>query len=252
MVQSKQTPINKLNTFLKVSSTDDESIWLSERKTLMKLIGILGVLLPFLLYFFLLITTDHTQVLESISHYFFTRSNPIFVIVVSLMAIFLMIYKYERPIDFYLSFFAGVAALMVLILPTDPIISSCQELCSDYVISYVNENEVRQWTHYISAAIFLAILNYMCFFLFTRSDKPKRKRSKQKRIRNSIYIVCGCFMTASLITILLGTIGLIDSDIYQKYNLTFWMESLAVVSFGFSWLVKGGFILKDKVLLEAN
>lgn len=247
-MQTNQTSIDKLNTYLKVCIKDDnQDIWLSERKTLMKLIGVLGILLPILLYVFLYFATGHTEVLESISHYFFTRANPIFVIVVSLMAIFLMIYKYEKPIDFYLSFFAGLAAIVVLILPTDPLVGSCKGVCSDHVMAYIRENDPRQWTHYISAAIFLGILNYMCFFLFTKSDKPKELRSQHKHYRNMIYYVCGSLMTAALVIILLGTIELIDSEVYQKYKLTFWMESLAVMAFGVSWLVKGGFILKDKV-----
>ena len=88
----------------------------------------------------------------------------------------------------------------------------------------------------------------MCLFLFTRSDKPKNKRTKQKRIRNRIYIFCGIVMTCALITVFLGLINVIPKDIYKNNHLTFWMETIAIEAFGFSWLVKGETLFRDKLI----
>jgi len=245
MTQKTQNIVSKVNAMLNVDLQNNKTLWLSERKTLMKLVGVLGMLLPILIYGFLRWSTGHVEVLESISHYYYTRSNPIFIIIISLLAIFLMIYKYEKPIDFYLSFFAGFAALIVLLLPTSSLIIKCDDFCNDYIMSFLEKNKFRVWTHYIAAAIFLGILNYMCFFLFTKTD-PSLVKTEMKIKRNNVYIFCGSVMTLALIVILLGTVNVIDPDFYIDNNLTFWMESLAVEAFGFSWLVKGGFILKDK------
>jgi hypothetical protein len=39
----------------------------------------------------------------------------------------------------------------------------------------------------------------------------------------------------------------INEDFYTKYDITFWMETIAVVAFGISWIIKGEMILKDKL-----
>ncbi|MBC7868032.1 MAG: hypothetical protein H7X88_10920, partial [Gloeobacteraceae cyanobacterium ES-bin-316] len=39
---------------------------------------------------------------------------------------------------------------------------------------------------------------------------------------------------------------LIDPVFYNKYALTFWMEAIAVWSFGISWLIKGKMMMKDE------
>ncbi len=246
MSANKNKLAYRVGEMLHVNLEDENTPWIDSSKTLMKLIGILGMLLPVLIYLFLYTSTGHTRVLHSISHYFYTRSNPIFIIVLSLMAIFLMIYKYKKPIDFYLSFFAGVAALLLLLFPTDSIADTCSDLCEGHTIAFINDDGFRVAFHYACAAIFLGILNYMCFFLFTRSDKPKVMRTLQKNKRNVIFYICGTLMTLSLLIIILGLFEVIPREIYYQNNLTFWMETLAVEAFGFSWLVKGEFILKDK------
>src|SRR5690349_20893941 len=88
---------------LDYSEKAKDDIWLFSQETLRKLVGILGILLPVLLYLFLLIDTGFTKPMESISHYYMTRACSVFVIVVSLLAIFLLVYKGKEPIDFYIS-----------------------------------------------------------------------------------------------------------------------------------------------------
>lgn len=263
MSQKQQNFSEKACEMLNVDLQDENKPWLTSIESLMKLIGVLGMALPILLWLFLLISTGRLEELESISHYFYTRSNPIFIIILSLMAIFLMIYKRDKPIDFFLSFFAGLCALIVVILPTDPIITNCSEFCinttcpnlnepcnsiefaDNYVMAYVEDNSIRQWIHYGAAAFFLVILNYMCYFLFTRTDETI-KMTKEKEKRNLVYYLCGGTMTFALLVIFAKLLNWIPAEWYYTNNVTFWMESVAVEAFGFSWLVKGGFILKDK------
>ena len=246
MAEYKKQEINKLNKLLNLTFTDDDSIWLTSGKTLRKLVGVLGMLLPLLLYVFLLIISKHVEVLDSISHYYFTRSNVIFIIVVSLMAVFLLIYKGKEPIEFYLSSLAGIAALLLLLFPTDSIIGKCEDFCNTVSISFVSDNPTRSIFHYVCAGIFLGSLAYMSLFVFTRYNVNDGKTEK-KRKRNIIYRVCGILMILALIVILFaGGLSLIPPDIYNQYNITFWMETLAIEAFGFSWIVKGKMILEDK------
>src|SRR5690242_193817 len=94
----------KVEEVLKLDYSKPEEIGLTQQKTLRKLVGVLGMLLPILLGAFLFFVDGHWEPLDSISHYYFTRSNGLFIIIVSLLAIFLMVYKGKDPIDFYISF----------------------------------------------------------------------------------------------------------------------------------------------------
>lgn len=251
---------SKLTRFLKVSFSKDENrILLTHQKALRQLIGVLGMLLPLLLWLFLLFDNGHSQPLESISHYYFTRSSGIFTIIVSLLAIFLLVYRGKEPVDFYLSFAAGIFALCLLLFPTDNLTSfNCNIPCGDqgsgfhdsFAIAVVKNSVFRPRFHYISAAIFLSCLAAMSLFLFTKSDKTKTSR---KKIRNGFYIFFGSVMVAAIAVIALRFANQDHwtrfNTFYNAHHLTFWLETAAVESFGISWLIKGEGVpmLRDRV-----
>ncbi len=54
-------------------------------------------------------------------------------------------------------------------------------------------------------------------------------------------------MVAAILVILFNFLGIISHTVFKTYYLTFWMETIAVESFGFSWLVKAEVFLKDNV-----
>ena len=88
----------------------------------------------------------------------------------------------------------------------------------------------------------------MSLCLFTKSDKPKKERTKEKHTRNLIYKVCGILIIFSLLVMVAGFKEVIISEkFYETYHLTFWMETLAVECFGIAWLIKGETLFKDKV-----
>lgn len=237
---------NKPATILGVKITNKgDQAGLMKQRSLRRLVGILGILLPVLLYLFLLFGYGHQQVLPSISHYFYTRASICFIIVVSTLAIFLLTYKDDDPIDFYLSSAAGVFALCVLLFPTDNLVEKCGNENFPYIITYLPDIPARKIFHFISAAIFLGCLDAMSFFLFTKSNEPKSKRGWKKIWRNRIYRVCSLFMTLALLVAFLGFLKVIPPAFYDEHNLTFWMEAVAIEAFGISWLVKGETILTD-------
>ena len=237
-----------MSLFPKIDYADTDNVLLVQQNTLRKLVGVLGVLLPLLLYVFLFIDTHYGKPLESISHYYFTRVCGIFVITVSLLAVFLIVYKGKEKIDFYLSTIAGVFALVLILFPTNNI--SKNEESAQYVVTILRESRFRFWLHYAAAGIFFLCLAAMSLFLFTKSNKPKELRTKQKNIRNVIYIICGIAMLVAIVTIFAGLVGIIDSPFYFSNHLTFWMETLAVESFGFAWLVKAEVFFKDKFFIK--
>ncbi|OOG76990.1 hypothetical protein [Flavobacterium sp. A45] len=242
MNKSKQS---NLNTFLKVDYKEDNSIWLTNSLTLRKIIGVLGMAMPLLLYAFLYFDNGMQHPLESISHYYYTRVSGIFVIILSLLAIFLIVYKGKEPVDFYISLFAGFFALLVVLFPTNNITEICGDLDKKYAITILPNSDFRVYFHYTAAALFFLCLSYMSFFLFTKSDKSPSKRGKNKIIRNRIYRTCGVLMLMALITLLVGSLKIIPPSYFKAFPLTFWMETIAIESFGFAWLIKGNTLFKD-------
>src|ERR1017187_862689 len=204
----------KVNKFLKLDYSEKNKIWLSDQNTLRKLVGILGMLLPVLLFIFLFIDTNYSSPLESISHYYFTRACSVFVIIVSLLAIFLLVYKGEEPIDFYISSVAGIFALCLLLFPTNNISNICGDLSKKYSVTILKISEFRGIFHYTAAGIFLSCLAYMSIFLFTKSDKPVGKRTIKKKLRNKIYRTCGIIMVLAILVIFAGFLKLIHDEFY--------------------------------------
>ena len=225
---------------------ENQDIWLQSNVTLRKFIGILGMLLPFLLWFFLWIESGEVEVLRSISHYYYTRLDGVFIISISSLALFLIFYTGYKTIDFILSFIAGIAAFILLIFPTDSFIDFYPNPEFSFSNTVLPQNALREWLHFGAAGVFIFILAIMSIFLFTRSDKSKQQRGLRKIWRNRIYRICGFGMLLAISVIALKALGLIDLDFYKNHKLTFWMEVVALELFGISWLVKAETFLKDR------
>lgn len=227
--------------------SDDNKIWLQSSLTLRKTVGAIGILLPLLLYFILYFSSAYIKPLPSISHYFFTKSGTAFVCTLSLLGVFLIIYKGKEKIDLVMSLIAGIAALFIAFFPTDNLTTICCDHSKFYATTIISVSKTREIIHYVAAASFFLSLAYMSFFLFTKSNLPPHLRSQNKKLRNKLYRICAILMVLSIITILLwGFLEIFPKDIYEKYQLTFWLEVIAIESFGFSWLVKGETLFKDE------
>ncbi|MFT4611796.1 MAG: hypothetical protein ACJA1H_000848 [Glaciecola sp.] len=244
-----QNPISKkVNNMINLDYKKEDDIWLQNSKTLRKLIGILGMALPILLIIITFLFFDLTRPIESISHYYYTRAGSIFTVILSVIAIFLIVYSGKESKDFYISTLAGVFALFVVFFPTENLSETCCDTLKAYSVTFINGNAstgFRETFHLVSAALFLLLLAYMSYFMFTKSNKPKGQRGEKKVIRNRVFRVCAGLIVVSLIIILLGFTGVINEDIYNGNQLTFWMETVAVESFGFAWLVKGEAMFSD-------
>ena len=234
----------RVNNALGLDYKNDDAIWIKKGKTVRRLIGILGMALPLLLYVIVASTTCVKTPLESISHYYYTNAGAVFTVILSFIAIFLIVYSGLKSTDFYVSTFAGVFAMFVVLFPTGTLV----EVCSGVNIVDVPISEIRAGFHIISAGIFISLLAYMSLCLFTKSDRPKKERTKEKHTRNLIYKVCGVLIIFSLLVMVAGFKEVIISEnFYETYHLTFWMETLAVECFGIAWLIKGETLFKDKV-----
>lgn len=169
------------NTFLNVDFTNDNTIWLTNSLTLRKIIGILGMAMPLLLFGFLYLDNGLEYPLDSISHYYYTRVSSVFVIILTLLAIFLIVYKGKDPADFYISLLAGIFAFLVILFPSTNLSQKCCDPNIKYAVTYLEPDTFRKNLHYTAAALFFICLSVMSLFIFTKSDKtPKKKRLKEK------------------------------------------------------------------------
>jgi hypothetical protein len=100
--------------------------------------------------------------------------------------------------------------------------------------------------HLISAALFFLTLAYFSLRLFTKTD-PKVAPTPRKLNRNLVYLVCGYTIVAAIT--LIAVYKVLPNNIEMRLaelKPVFWLESIAVVAFGISWLTKGEAILKDQ------
>lgn len=194
--------------------------------TLRKTIGFLAFLLAPALVFGSFIL-DHTKYIQvSMSAYYHTGVRNLLVGVVCGISLFLFCYHGYKWYDSLLSKLAGLFALGIAFFPTSPT---------------NDKSDIISILHYVTSGIFLLILAFMSFFLFTKS---KGEMTEKKKQRNVVYRVCGIVIFVSIA--LIPVAGL--DGIWEKVKFlkpTFTLETIALIAFGISWLTKGEAILGD-------
>jgi len=79
-------------------------------------------------------------------------------------------------------------------------------------------------------------------FCFTKSDKPRRMQTREKKRRNRTYSVLGTLMVASLSLFILHHFNVTG----EGFAVVFWAEALMLTFGGAACLIKGGFALGDR------
>jgi len=213
--------------------------------TLRKAIGWLGLLLPFVLIFGNALANalyDYEYgcsiFKSSVSHYYYTRMGEVFVGTIFAFALFLFCYKGPEKIDSRLSNIAGLFALGIALFPT-----SSEEAITCNLRNYTSSETIGN-IHFACAALFFLTLAHMSFWIFTKSGPIK---TPQKIKRNFIYRTCALVMVGTLAIIAVYVLWIRDANAsLENYYPIFWLEAIALVAFGFSWLIKGEFMLKDE------
>jgi hypothetical protein len=227
--------------------------------TLRKAVGFIGIALPFVMVIGENVrdwlapgaSPIGRQIIElSLSAYFHTGMRDVFVGSLCAIGVFLLCYKgYERRDDLVAGA-AGACALLVALFPTAEQSREAGDTgvrAPDSVTFFSGPNApdpaVVGWIHFGSAALLFALLAYMSFFLFTRSDKPSPTERKIRR--NHVYRICGVVILTCIVAIAVGKL-FFDAGFERTTRFVFWFEAIAVVVFGISWLTKGEMILKDR------
>lgn len=198
---------------------------------LRRAIGILALCLPFALVIGKTLL-ECPGIEPSISDYYYTVMRNVFVGTLCAIGVFLLSYRgYERA-DNIAGNLACCFVVGVALFPTTP--AHCASFAQEVVGGF----------HYGFAAAFFLTLAYFCLVLF-RKTNPSKPMTPRKLQRNRVYAVCGGLIL--LCIGLLAAYGLWFRDtIIAGLDPVFWLETLAIIAFGTSWLVKGEALLRDQ------
>ena len=191
-----------------------------DTKRMRIMIGILGMALPWLVA---LITLSWPQSISFTYYSLFAVGT--FMVVLGSAGILLINYKGYEKIDDISATIAGIFGILICLFP----MTYLPDPSTKTGILHLQSN-ISNIFHCISAVGFFGTLAFMSFFLFTKTDG---EMTKQKKIKNIIYRVCGVGMLASFLLMLLNLIPGV-----HIYNLTWIVEAIALFFFGASWIVK--------------
>ncbi|MCX8129520.1 MAG: DUF998 domain-containing protein [Clostridia bacterium] len=207
--------------------------------SLRRWIGILGILLPLINIlggWFI----SRIPVQSTISSYYYTNMRDFFVGILCVVSLFLITYDGYNRFDQLITSVAGVFGLGVAIIPC-----RSEQFPMPEVGLLRLSMPLSDTLHLICAVAFFTLLAIISIFLFTMTGQEKQI-TKQKRWRNIIYVICGVTMLLSLLGAVL-CLQFMPKEMIDKYRVILVFETLALFSFGISWLIKGETLIKDRV-----
>ena len=198
---------------------------------LQQIVGVMAILLAPVLFVGNWALTGN-ELESSISAYYHTPMGSVFVGVLWALAVFFLSYNYKPlpgfNVDNKLSTLAAIAAVSVAVFPTT----------SDASVPTRSEHNIGI-VHATSAAVLFILLAVFALFLFPRGSSAM---TPEKRRRNVLYRTCGGIMDVAILLMVVWR------DPPESWHVFLALETICVVAFGVSWLVKGGFlgVLADK------
>ena len=199
---------------------------------LRRAVGYIGMALPAVLLIGKIVL-EGAGIEPSISDYYYTVMGDVFVGSLFAIGVFLWSYEgYEDGPDNRIGNIACIGAVGTALFPTAPDDPG-------------QVQEIIGYFHYLFAVGFLSSLAYFSIFLFTRTGAGQPTRGK--RLRNKIYRVCGYAIAGSIVAMIvfIATKRIFHYSVSEKLDVIFWLETIAVMSFGFSWIVKGKALFRD-------
>ena len=181
-------------------------------------IGVIGVMLPWLLWIGDLLLR-HEPLRASMSAYYYSPAmRNVFVGALVAVGVSLYLYKgFSRKEDWALNF-AGAFAILVALVPTAP---------ADAV-----DRKLLSWHGGFAVSLFLAMA-YVAVFRAADTLRLIRNTRKAKRLR-ALYRTLGVGMVVSP----LAAVGLTYA--VRPESLVFFLEALGVLMFAAYWLAKTG------------
>lgn len=200
--------------------------------SLRRAVGLIGIFLPFTLMLGVYLFFPEGRGSPSISHYYHTGMGDVFVGALCAVALFMYFYTGYDKWDDLTGNLAATFAVGVALFPTAKI---------------GIEGDWRSTVHFTCAALLFAVLAFFSICRFTKSGgSPTRK----KRARNKIFVACGIVIACCVVAVAIYKNLPGDSDPIPDF--VFWAETLALVAFGASWLIKGETFFADRKQVEGT
>jgi len=206
-------------------------------KNLRRLIGILGMLLPLIVWAGGALF-EGLGLQRSISFYYHTNARDVFVGLLVGVSLFLITYNGYEAIDDIVTTATGTAGFGIALFPC---------LSSRGAVAPVGFFQLRPMVsnalHISCAGLFFVLLAVNSLFLFTRTaDRGAMTRNKKRR--NAVYVACGAAILAAIAALVLVQI-IVPAETIDRSPVVFWLETAMLAAFGISWLVKGETIFRD-------
>jgi hypothetical protein len=206
--------------------------------TLRRVIGILGMLLPVIcvaggeLF-------ARTPLQRSVSYYYHTNMRDFLVGLLIAVSMFFLTYRGYETKDRVVTCLIGLAGLGLAFCP----ILSVESPEAPTGL-FRMDPRIASGIHVASAGVFFLLLAFNSMFLFTRSGKPEASLSKNKKIRNTIYRACGGTILAGLAAFAILWLAR-GPDWLRQTRWVLALQTVMLLAFGVSWLVKGETLFRD-------
>ena len=186
------------------------------------MIGWLGIALPWI------VIPLVGQVPTSISATWYSaQAVTPFMIILGAAAFLLISYKGYNWIDDLVNTVAGLAALVICLCPCGG--SEFWDLPHEAVGTFELDIHTSGMIHNGAAFVFFALLAVNSLFLFTKTDG---NMTREKKIRNIIYRVCGGGMCAAFLLLI---------PIFQFPCKIWVVEAIGLFFFGLSYITKSNY-----------
>lgn len=235
-------------------------------------LGWIGLTLPVILVVYSWVYMGQ-QVQTSVSAYYHTHMGDYFVAMGCFLGLILIFYKgyelspnlaqspkfWQRIPDRWVSFPAGVSAIIVGLVPVDA--KSCTWLTDELRLRLETEftstsihcadsgiTHTVDIVHYVAAGIFLLCTAFFCLLLFTRGNGTETNiqggvTCLKLSTANRYFITCGAIILACVAYLSFEQFGLDQAGETKKWlqdaRMFFWVEVISIWAFALAWLEQG-------------
>jgi hypothetical protein len=227
-------PVRETGTRPALTEHDGKYLYLKSYLLMRTVIGFIGIFLPTVLLLGDIVFLKGSPLPRgSLSAYYHSGMRDLFVGSLCVTALFLITYKvFEKNLDNTLSLIAGVAVLGVAWFPTGRPAGSTSPATP--LQEKLGESTVMT-IHFICAGIFIGSLAVMSYLFGLREgERPPQPGKRPPGFWRWFHWSCAIAIVAAVVFVALTKL----LDWFDSYSLLIG-ETVAVLAFGVSWLMKG-------------